>query len=63
MGPANTAFPGGLRQLYTFFQPSGGLPGEEPQKTVDFREKPEIWYAMVRKCACQKILHSLIGQS
>ena len=52
-GTAITAFPGGFRKLYTFFQPSGGLPGVEPQKTVDFRQKLEIWYDGTQMCVSE----------
>ena len=55
--PAITAFPGGVRKLYTFFQPSGGPPGEEPRITEDFRQKPDIWHAMIGIRACQDFLH------
>ena len=59
--PAITAFPGGLRKLYTLSQPSGDPPGEEPRITVDFRQKPDIWHAMIRMCAWQDFLHFLGG--
>ena len=51
--PAITAFPSEFRKLYTLSQPSGGPPGEEPRITADFRQKPDIWHAMIRMCACQ----------
>ena len=57
--PAITAFPGEFRKLYTFSQPCGGPPGEEPRITAGFRRKLDIWHAMIRMCACQDFLHFL----
>ncbi len=46
---------------FTLFQPCGIPPGEEPQKTADFRQKPDVWHAMIRMCTCQDFLHFFWG--
>ena len=45
----------GVGKLYAFFQPSGGPPGEESQKTADFCQKPDH----VRNYWCRETLQFL----
>ena len=55
--PAITAFPGGLRKLYTFFQPVEGCRVGNPRKPRISAKNP----TMVRKCAFT--LFSCVGAS